>query len=84
MVYDTLNFNFFRMNLIKFFSVLSVWTKHCYLVKKKVRKKKSKHCCLVKTLLSGRIQGLQVDLDPYQPWYSGYKLAPHKTQTNAV
>ena len=39
---------------------------------------------LVKTLLSGRIQGLQVDLDPCQPWYAGYKLAPHKTQTNAV
>ena len=35
---------------------------------------------LVKTLLSGRIQGLQVDLDPCQPWYAGYKLAPHKTQ----
>ena len=26
MVYDTLNFNFFQVNSIKFFSVLSVWT----------------------------------------------------------
>ena len=35
---------------------------------------------LVKTQLSGRIQILQVDLDPYPPCYTGYKLAPHKTQ----
>ena len=39
---------------------------------------------LVKTQLSGRIQILQVDLDPCQPWYTGYKLARHKTQKNAV
>ena len=65
MVYDTLNFNFFQMNSIKFLM--------CY-----------QSGPLVKTLLSGRIQGLQVDLDPCQPLYAGYKLAPHKTQTNAV
>ena len=35
---------------------------------------------LVKQQLSGRIQSLQVDLDPCQPWYTGYTLAPHKTQ----
>ena len=35
---------------------------------------------LVKQQLSGRIQSLQVDLDPCQPRYTGYKLAPHKTQ----
>ena len=39
---------------------------------------------LVKTQLSGRMQGLQVDLDPCLPWYTGYKLATHTTQTNAV
>ena len=34
----------------------------------------------VKQQLSGRIQSLQVDLDPCHPWYTGYTLAPHKTQ----
>ena len=35
---------------------------------------------LVKQQLSGRIQSLQVDLDPCQPQYTSYKLATHKTQ----
>ena len=34
---------------------------------------------LVKQQLSGRIQSLQVDLDPCQPQYTYYRLAPHKT-----
>ena len=33
---------------------------------------------LAKTQLSGRIHGLQVDLDPCWPWYRGSKLASLK------